>query len=130
MGSQSLMLSTISSDDRPLILSTPRRRNPGDVHVHINFSNPAIDDLFRMKAQPDSVFALQITGALGGLDVLINNVSDLAPVPLQLVDHIACKGFWPRAGNKCARAVSPDKSAAGSAGGLRPRWTRCRGAEG
>src|SRR3979490_3159296 len=27
--------------------------------------------------------ALQITGALGGLDVLINNASDLGPVPMQ-----------------------------------------------
>src|SRR3954451_25230482 len=27
--------------------------------------------------------ALQITGALGGLDVLVNNASDLGPAPLQ-----------------------------------------------
>ena len=30
--------------------------------------------------------AMQIVGALGGLDVLINNASDLGPVPLDVLD--------------------------------------------
>jgi L-ascorbate metabolism protein UlaG (beta-lactamase superfamily) len=54
-GRQSLMLSLITSDDRPFILSTPRLRKAGDVHVQIPFANPAIDDLFRMKTVPGSV---------------------------------------------------------------------------
>ena len=37
--------------------------------------------------------ALQITGALGGLDVLVNNASDLGPVPLQLLADTACEDF-------------------------------------
>lgn len=52
---QSLMFSLISSDDRPFILSTPRLKNPGEVHVRTPFANPAIDDLFRMKTTPGSV---------------------------------------------------------------------------
>jgi NAD(P)-dependent dehydrogenase (short-subunit alcohol dehydrogenase family) len=35
--------------------------------------------------------ALQITGALGGLDVLINNASDLGPVPLALLGDTECE---------------------------------------
>ena len=35
--------------------------------------------------------ALQITGALGGLDVLINNASDLGPVPLALLADTECE---------------------------------------
>src|SRR5262249_36776741 len=35
--------------------------------------------------------ALQITGELGGLDVLINNASDLGPVPLALVADTECE---------------------------------------
>jgi NAD(P)-dependent dehydrogenase (short-subunit alcohol dehydrogenase family) len=35
--------------------------------------------------------ALQILGALGGLDVLINNASDLGPVPLALLGDTACE---------------------------------------
>jgi L-ascorbate metabolism protein UlaG (beta-lactamase superfamily) len=60
---QSLMLSLITSDDRPFILSTPRLESPGDVHIQTPFANPAIDDLFRMKTQPGSVAA--IAQALG-----------------------------------------------------------------
>lgn len=37
--------------------------------------------------------ALQVTGALGGLDVLINNASDLGPVPLALLGDTECEDF-------------------------------------
>jgi NAD(P)-dependent dehydrogenase (short-subunit alcohol dehydrogenase family) len=37
--------------------------------------------------------ALQIVGALGGLDVLINNASDLGPVPMQLLADTECEDF-------------------------------------
>lgn len=52
---QSLMLSLISNDDRPFILSTPRLRTPGDVHIQIPFQSPVIDELFAMKGEPGSV---------------------------------------------------------------------------
>ena len=35
--------------------------------------------------------AMQITGELGGLDVLINNASDLGPVPLAPLGDTACE---------------------------------------
>jgi NAD(P)-dependent dehydrogenase (short-subunit alcohol dehydrogenase family) len=37
--------------------------------------------------------ALQIAGRLGGLDVLINNASDLGPVPLALLGDTKCEDF-------------------------------------
>jgi len=37
--------------------------------------------------------ALQITAALGGLDVLINNASDLGPAPLALLADTDCEDF-------------------------------------
>ncbi len=37
--------------------------------------------------------ALQITGALGGLDVLVNNASTLGPVPLALLADTECEDF-------------------------------------
>ena len=37
--------------------------------------------------------AMQIAGALGGLDVLINNASDLGPVPLALLADTECEDF-------------------------------------
>jgi NAD(P)-dependent dehydrogenase (short-subunit alcohol dehydrogenase family) len=41
------------------------------------------DDIYRI--------ALQITGTLGGLDVLINNASSLGPVPLALLADTECE---------------------------------------
>jgi len=37
--------------------------------------------------------ALQITGGLGGLDVLVNNASSLGPVPLALLADTECEAF-------------------------------------
>ena len=37
--------------------------------------------------------ALQITGTLGGLDVLVNNASSLGPVPLALLGDTNCEDF-------------------------------------
>lgn len=37
--------------------------------------------------------ALQVLGALGGVDVLINNASDLGPTPLQLLADTDCEDF-------------------------------------
>src|SRR5215472_15369167 len=37
--------------------------------------------------------ALQITGTLGGLDVLVNNASSLGPVPLALLADTNCEDF-------------------------------------
>lgn len=37
--------------------------------------------------------AIQISGALGGIDVLINNASDLGPVPLALLADTECEDF-------------------------------------
>src|SRR5215213_11887603 len=37
--------------------------------------------------------AIQITGELGGLDVLINNASDLGPTPLPLLSDTECEGL-------------------------------------
>jgi NAD(P)-dependent dehydrogenase (short-subunit alcohol dehydrogenase family) len=37
--------------------------------------------------------ALQVTGALGGLDVLVNNASSLGPVPMQLLADTECEAL-------------------------------------
>jgi L-ascorbate metabolism protein UlaG (beta-lactamase superfamily) len=49
---QSLMLSTISSDDRPFVLSTPRLESEVALHLRLPFQSPVIDDLFRLKSAP------------------------------------------------------------------------------
>src|SRR5204862_513952 len=47
---QSLMLSTITNDDRPFILSTPRLEADGSLHMKVCFDDPVVDELFRLKS--------------------------------------------------------------------------------
>jgi L-ascorbate metabolism protein UlaG (beta-lactamase superfamily) len=49
---QSLMLSLITGDDRPFVLSTPRLDGDDLVHLQVPFDAPAVDDLFRLKSTP------------------------------------------------------------------------------
>src|SRR5947209_2041441 len=49
---QSLMLSTISADDRPFVLSTPRLPSDHALHLRLPFDDPAVDNLFRLKSVP------------------------------------------------------------------------------
>ncbi len=51
---QSLMLSTIRSDNRPFMLSTPRLKDDASLHLRVPFANPVIDELFRLKSSPKS----------------------------------------------------------------------------
>jgi L-ascorbate metabolism protein UlaG (beta-lactamase superfamily) len=49
---QSLMLSTISADDRPFVLSTPRLPSDHALHLRLPFDDPVVDDLFLLKSVP------------------------------------------------------------------------------
>lgn len=49
---QSLMLSTVAKDGRPFVLSTPRLETEDSLHLHVPFSDSAVDELFRLKAVP------------------------------------------------------------------------------
>ena len=59
------------------------REHPGSHGIVGDVSNK--EDIYRL--------ALQIIGALGGVDVLINNASDLGPVPMQLLADTECEDF-------------------------------------
>jgi NAD(P)-dependent dehydrogenase (short-subunit alcohol dehydrogenase family) len=56
-------------------------------------SHPGTHGIVGDVASKDDIYpiALQILGELGGLDVLINNASDLGPVPLALLGDTACE---------------------------------------
>ena len=49
---QSIMLSLITGDDRPFVLSTPRFKQKNSVQLSIPFNSERIDFLFRLKNQP------------------------------------------------------------------------------
>ena len=46
------MLSLITGDDRPFVLSTPRLESDDRLHVRRSFNDPAVDGLFRLKSAP------------------------------------------------------------------------------
>jgi L-ascorbate metabolism protein UlaG (beta-lactamase superfamily) len=49
---QSVVLSEISGDDRPFVLSTPRLSNGNSVQLNFPFASEKYDQLFRMKSTP------------------------------------------------------------------------------
>jgi L-ascorbate metabolism protein UlaG (beta-lactamase superfamily) len=49
---QSVMLSKISNDDRPFVLSTPRLEAADALHLRLPFDSAVIDDLFRLRSTP------------------------------------------------------------------------------
>jgi NAD(P)-dependent dehydrogenase (short-subunit alcohol dehydrogenase family) len=59
------------------------RENPGSIGI--------VGDIAR-KLEIHRI-ALQMLGRLGGLDVLVNNASDLGPVPLALLGDTDCEDF-------------------------------------
>lgn len=55
--------------------------------------NPGTHGIVGDVSLKDDIYpiAIQITGELGGLDVLINNASDLGPTPLQMLSDTECE---------------------------------------
>ncbi|HYG10236.1 MAG TPA: MBL fold metallo-hydrolase [Pyrinomonadaceae bacterium] len=52
LSSQSLSLSLINQDDRAFVLSTPRLPDDKALHVKIPFNDEGVDELFKMKHEP------------------------------------------------------------------------------
>src|SRR5215475_7175048 len=49
---QSLMLSVVTGDDRPFVLSTPRLESDSHFHLRAPFDDQVVDELFRLKSVP------------------------------------------------------------------------------
>ncbi|HKX27099.1 MAG TPA: MBL fold metallo-hydrolase [Blastocatellia bacterium] len=49
---QSLMLSVLTGDDRPFVLSTPRLESDSLFHFRVPFDDERVDELFRLKSSP------------------------------------------------------------------------------
>jgi L-ascorbate metabolism protein UlaG (beta-lactamase superfamily) len=49
---QSLMLSVLTGDERPFVLSTPRLDSPSLFHFRVTFDDEVVDDLFQLKSVP------------------------------------------------------------------------------
>lgn len=56
---QRIALSETNSDFRKFVLSTPRIDQEDEVYLNIPFSDPKLDELFRMKEEPQSLDKIQ-----------------------------------------------------------------------
>jgi NAD(P)-dependent dehydrogenase (short-subunit alcohol dehydrogenase family) len=67
-------------------------RTPDHVH-RVAREHPGAHGIVGDVSKKDDIYAiaLQITGALGGLDVLVNNASSLGPTPLKLLADTDCE---------------------------------------
>jgi NAD(P)-dependent dehydrogenase (short-subunit alcohol dehydrogenase family) len=77
--------------DRGAEVAFIARRSAGVVRVSQEF--PRAHGIVGDVSKKDDIhrIALQMLGALGGVDVLINNASDLGPVPLRLLADTECE---------------------------------------
>jgi L-ascorbate metabolism protein UlaG (beta-lactamase superfamily) len=98
---QSLMLSLISSDERPFILSTPRLRRVGDVEIRTPFANPAIDELFAMKWTPGSVEAIAARLGLDPADREAFEAFFTEEAPRPYAPYTGASARWRYFGHAC-----------------------------
>jgi hypothetical protein len=49
---RSLMLSVLTGDERPFVLSTPRLESDSLFHLRVPFDDEVVDELFRLKSVP------------------------------------------------------------------------------
>src|SRR5215471_110028 len=82
---QSLMLSIISGDDRPFVLSTPRLDLDGGLHLPWTFDDPRVDALFALKRRPQrwSVIQRALTTSDDEASRLRGFLTSDAPPPYQ-----------------------------------------------
>jgi L-ascorbate metabolism protein UlaG (beta-lactamase superfamily) len=52
--SQSIALSLVEQDERPFALSTPNLGDAGKLYLHLPFRSSGLDELFKMKAEPQT----------------------------------------------------------------------------
>jgi L-ascorbate metabolism protein UlaG (beta-lactamase superfamily) len=98
---QSLMLSEVSGDDRPFVLSTPRLDANGSLQLRIPFASEQLDALFRMKHQPASFEAIREQLDLNGeqADHFRDFVTTDKPLPYAKYDGEGAR--WRYFGHAC-----------------------------
>lgn len=100
-GAQSLVLSRITGDDRPFVLSTPRLPSHDSVHLKIPFADPAIDELFRLKHSPKPIGEIRdmIDIPRGSEDIFESFLTPEPPRPYEAYDGRGIR--WRYFGHAC-----------------------------
>lgn len=98
---QSLMLSEITGDDRPFVLSTPRLSNGHALDLKVPFDSEAVDKLFRLKSEPDCFCSIKRTlGVADEDDALLKSfLTETKPAPYQEYEGAGVR--WRYFGHAC-----------------------------
>lgn len=107
---QSVMLSEISGDDRPFVLSTPRLESDDSLDLHVPFASERLDALFRMKRTPASFEAIRDTLGLdeAGARRLRGFLTTEAPKPYSKYEGPGAR--WRYFGHACILLETADVS--------------------
>jgi L-ascorbate metabolism protein UlaG (beta-lactamase superfamily) len=98
---QSVMLSTIRSDERSFVLSTPRLEDDVSLHLRTPFSSPVIDELFRLKSSPRLEGEIaEMLGVTGSRRELLNSFFTPEP-PSSYVPYEGPGVRWRYFGHAC-----------------------------
>jgi L-ascorbate metabolism protein UlaG (beta-lactamase superfamily) len=98
---QSIMLSLINHDHRSFVLSTPRLQDKDDIHLRVPFDHAGIDELFRMRRNPQAFSFIKETLALDdSSDLVFERL--LTPEPPVLCSRYDGSGVrWRYFGHAC-----------------------------
>src|SRR5262249_43195464 len=98
---QSLVLSEISQDDRPFVLSTPRLKSEQALELSTPFESKVVDKLAELKTVPDCFFGIKDALELPDeADHLLNALlTDQAPAPYERYEGRGVR--WRYFGHAC-----------------------------
>jgi L-ascorbate metabolism protein UlaG (beta-lactamase superfamily) len=98
---QSVMLSVISADDRPFVMSTPRLEKGNAIQLQIPFASERYDQLFGMKRQPASFEAMRDMLELNDEDASLFRTFLTTELPPPYVNYNGPGARWRYFGHAC-----------------------------
>jgi L-ascorbate metabolism protein UlaG (beta-lactamase superfamily) len=107
---QSMMLSEISGDDRPFVLSTPRLEKGDSVQLYAPFASEKYDRLFRMKTTPAPFEDLRQAFGLEGEDAERFRRLFTADAPKPYAKYEGAGARWRYFGHACILLETPEVS--------------------
>jgi L-ascorbate metabolism protein UlaG (beta-lactamase superfamily) len=98
---QTMMVSQISADDRPFVMSTPRLDKGNAIQLKIPFASERYDHLFRMKREPASFDSIRDALELGDDDAALFRTFLTTNAPPPYSDYRGPGVRWRYFGHAC-----------------------------
>jgi L-ascorbate metabolism protein UlaG (beta-lactamase superfamily) len=107
---QSVMLSEISGDDRPFVLSTPRLGKGDSVQLNVPFASEKYDQLFRMKHEAAPFEEIRQAFGLEGQDAERFRALFTTEAPRPYAKYDGAGARWRYFGHACILLETPEAS--------------------